>query len=52
MKYISYRNLSVFLNFALLIIEIIDDENTKNSHLCTARAKFASNSNERRFSVD
>ena len=52
MKFIIYRNTRVFLNFASLKIEIIDDKNTKNSSFCTTRAKYALNSNKRRFSID
>ena len=48
MKFIIYRNTRVLLMFASLTIDVVDDENTKDSRFCTSRAKFVSNSNERR----
>ena len=48
MKLIIYRNTPSFLILTSLTIDAVDDANTKNNRLCTMRAKFASNSNERR----
>ena len=48
MKFIIYRNIRIFLIFASLTINAVDDANTKSSRFYTSNAKFASNSNKRR----
>ena len=48
MKFFIYRNTRLFLMFASLTIDVVDDANIKNNQLCTTRAKFVSNLNERR----
>ena len=49
MKFTIYRNTRVFLIRASLTIDVVNNANTKTSRLYTSNAKFASDSNERRW---
>ena len=48
MRLIIYQNTPIFLMFASLTIDAVNDANTKSSRFYISNAKFVSDLNERR----